>query len=329
MADIMPLFELIRFQNRCSSADADRVAAEVPLEVRLEGKPFSVIMRTPGDDEALTAGFLFSESVIRGAVDIERIEHDAPDVVNATLSRERVAIVPDALGQRRQVVMNSSCGMCGRRTLESLTVNGEPLAARWHVRTDTILSLPAMLRPAQEAFAETGGLHAAGLFDRDGQLEISAEDVGRHNAVDKVVGRMLLAGRLPLDQSLLFVSGRSSFEIVQKAFLAGIPLVGAVSAPSSLAIELARRSGITLLGFVRDGRFNSYAHHERISDFRSHDARPARGSWHVHDPDGGGRPHSRRDRDHPATARARWPCGRQDSSLWTEDHSPGTWLGSA
>jgi FdhD protein len=233
--------------------------------VRLEGHPFSVIMRTPGDDEALAAGFLFSESVIRGAADVERIEHDSPDVVNAVLSRERATIVPDVLGQRRQVVMNSSCGMCGRRTLESLTVAREPLAARWQVRADTILSLPTILRPSQQAFGETGGLHAAGLFDRDGRLELSAEDVGRHNAVDKLVGRMLLADCLPLECSLLFVSGRSSFEIVQKAFLAGIPLVGAVSAPSSLAIELALSAGITLLGFVRDGRFNSYAHHERIS----------------------------------------------------------------
>jgi FdhD protein len=162
-------------------------------------------------------------------------------------------------------MMNSSCGMCGRRTLESLTVVRDPLAARWTVHADIILSLPSILRSAQQAFSETGGLHAAGLFDRDGRLEMSAEDVGRHNAVDKLVGRRLLAGRVPLSQSLLFVSGRSSFEIVQKAFLAGIPLIGAVSAPSSLAIELARSAGITLLGFVREGRFNSYAHHDRIT----------------------------------------------------------------
>jgi FdhD protein len=143
-------------------------------------------------------------------------------------------------------------------------VNRPPLAADWTVSADVIRSLPATLRASQQVFAETGGLHAAGLFDQMGTLELSAEDVGRHNAVDKLVGRMLLAGRLPLKGSVLFVSGRSSFEIVQKAFLAGIPFLGAVSAPSSLAIELARTAGITLLGFVRDGRFNSYAHHERV-----------------------------------------------------------------
>ena len=264
MAEVVQPVDLVRFQDRHSSPGVDRVAAEVPLAVRLEGEPFSVIMRTPGGDDALTAGFLFSEGVIRGVADITRIENQSPDVVNAVLSRERAAIVPDVLGQRRRVVMNSSCGMCGRRTLESLTVNREPLPAQWTVRAETILSLPEILRPSQQAFGETGGLHAAGLFDRNGHLELSAEDVGRHNAVDKLVGRQLLLDRLPLDGSMLFVSGRSSFEIVQKAFLAGIPLVGAVSAPSSLAIELARSAGITLLGFVRDGRFNSYAHHERL-----------------------------------------------------------------
>jgi FdhD protein len=265
MADAVQGFDLVRFENRRSSAGVDRVAAEVAVEVQLDGQPFSVIMRTPGDDEALAAGFLFSEGVIRGAADLERIEHPSRDVVNAVLSPERATIVPEVLGQRRQVVMNSSCGMCGRRTLESLTVTREPLAARWDVSADMILALPTILRPSQQAFGETGGLHAAGLFDRDGRLELSAEDVGRHNAVDKLIGRMLRMERLPLDQSLLFVSGRSSFEIVQKAFLAGIPLVGAVSAPSSLAIELARSAGITLVGFVREGRFNSYAHHQRIS----------------------------------------------------------------
>ena len=183
--------------------DVDRVAAEVALEVQLEGQPFSVIMRTPGDDRALAAGFLFSESVIRSRADVERIESESPNVVNAVLSRDRAAIVPDVLGQRRQVVMNSSCGMCGRRTLESLEVDREPLNPRWSVRADIILSLPTILRPSQQAFDATGGLHAAGLFDREGRLELSAEDVGRHNAVDKLVGRMLLTDRLPLGDSLL------------------------------------------------------------------------------------------------------------------------------
>jgi FdhD protein len=156
--------------------------------------------------------------------------------------------------------------MCGRRTLESLLVNAPPLTARWKVKSEMILCLPATLRAAQPTFSETGGLHAAGLFDTEGHLELSAEDVGRHNAVDKLLGRMFLNRRMPLDHSLLFVSGRTSFEIVQKAFLGGIGLVGAVSAPSSLAIELARKTGVTLLGFVREGRFNIYSHHERLME---------------------------------------------------------------
>jgi FdhD protein len=265
MADGVQPFDVVRFDGRRSSADIDRIAAEAALEVRLEGQPFSVIMRTPGADEDLAAGFLFSESVIAEAGEIRRMETSkTPNVIDVSLAPRRAAIVPELLSQRRHVVMNSSCGLCGRRTLESLTVNRPPLAVRWTVSADIIRSWPATLRASQQAFAETGGLHAAGLFDRTGQLELSAEDVGRHNAVDKLIGRMLLGDRLPLEQSLLFVSGRSSFEIVQKAFLAGIPLVAAVSAPSSLAIELARTAGMTLLGFVRDGRFNSYAHHERV-----------------------------------------------------------------
>jgi FdhD protein len=266
MSDFVQPFDVVRFDERHSHPDVDRIAAEVALEVRLEGEPFSVIMRTPGSDRDLAAGFLFSEGVIRRPEDLDRIQAgESPNVVNVTLSRERAGAVPEFIGQRRQVVMNSSCGMCGRRTLESLTVNRPPLIVAWTVPAAIIDSLPITLRAAQKAFAETGGLHAAGLFDDRGRLELSAEDVGRHNAVDKLIGRMLLAGRLPLAQSLLFVSGRSSFEIVQKAFLAGIPLLAAVSAPSSLAVELARSAGITLLGFVRDRRFNSYAHHERIA----------------------------------------------------------------
>src|SRR5712691_893374 len=141
MADTVQPFDVVRFEDRRANPDVDRVAAEVPLEVRLEGQPFSVIMRTPGDDEALSAGFLFSESVIRSAADLERIECESIDVVNAILSRERATIVPDVLGQRRQVVMNSSCGMCGRRTLESLAVDRPPLLSRWTVRADIIVSL--------------------------------------------------------------------------------------------------------------------------------------------------------------------------------------------
>jgi FdhD protein len=245
---------------------ADQVAVEAPLEVRVNGQPFSVIMRTPGADRELTLGFLFSEGLVRGRSDVARVDLDEPNAVaNVVFGRGRADAVAEALGQRRQVAMHSSCGLCGRRSLESLEINAPPFAREWSVAAAIIDGLPATLETAQPAFAQTGGLHAAGLFDLEGQLVASAEDVGRHNAVDKLVGRMLQAGRLPLSRLLLMVSGRSSFEIVQKAWLAGIPLVGAVSAPSSLAVDLAARAGMTLLGFVRDGRFNVYAHPERVA----------------------------------------------------------------
>jgi FdhD protein len=243
----------------------DRVAAEVALEVRLNGEPFAVVMRTPGDDEALAAGFLFSEGVVTETRDIVSIATDAEaDVADVTLAPARAADVPGLLAERRQVATTSSCGMCGRRSLDLIRVDAPPLVPAWQVAPAVISSLPDALRTAQHVFDETGGLHAAGLFTRAGTIEAVAEDVGRHNAVDKLVGRALLSGRLPLSGALLCVSGRTSFEIVQKALMAGIGLVAAVSAPSSLAVELARDSGVTLLGFVRGGRFNVYAHDERI-----------------------------------------------------------------
>jgi FdhD protein len=258
--------EVLRVDTGGAASATDAVASEVALEVRLQGEPFAVIMRTPGADRDLAVGFLLSEGVIRGPADLARVEEtDSPDIINVRLSPSRADVVPALLGERRNVAMNSSCGLCGRRTLESLNVAAPPLASAWHVTRDVVLGLPHRLQPAQAVFAETGGLHAAGLFSTLGELHDSAEDVGRHNAVDKLIGRMLQANRLPLHDSLLFVSGRASFEIVQKAFAAGIPLVAAVSAPSSLAIELAHGAGITLLGFVRGDRFNVYSHADRIT----------------------------------------------------------------
>jgi FdhD protein len=265
MPDAFQLIDIVRVEDQRSRRATDRAAAEVPLEVRLNGQPFSVIMRTPGADQELAVGFLFSEGIVSRACEIEHIETNDPlNIVDVVLPASRASEIPKLLEQRRSVVMNASCGLCGRPTLESAGLDGRALAAGWAVTAEMVSRLPACLRQAQRAFAETGGIHAAGLFDLDANLETIAEDVGRHNAVDKVVGRMVQLGRLPLERSLLFVSGRSSFEIVQKAFLAGIPFVAAVSAPSSLAIELARTVGITLLGFVRDGNFNIYAHEERI-----------------------------------------------------------------
>ena len=256
-------FDVLRVSARDSGPDRDRVAVELPLEVRLNSEPFSVIMRTPGDDRHLALGFLLSESVIGSVDEIERVDLDeVENVVNIWIAPGRVT---EVLGQRRQVAMNSSCGMCGRRSLESLAVDAKPFLVDWQVSEGVVLSLPAALSQLQSAFAETGGLHAAGLFTLNGVIDASAEDVGRHNAVDKILGRMLSERRLPCDRSMLVVSGRSSFEIVQKAWIGGIRMIAAVSAPSSLAIDLAREAGMTLLGFVRDGRFNIYAGAERVA----------------------------------------------------------------
>jgi FdhD protein len=255
--------DVVRVGGAADETVRDRVAVEAPLEVRLNGESFSVIMRTPGTDCELAIGFLFTEGVVRTAADVVEVAADG-DMIDVTLAPDRALSLPEWLGSRRQVTMNSSCGMCGRRTLESLEVDAPPLPVSWTISAARVAALPAALRDRQSAFSETGGLHAAGLFRSDGTLEAAAEDVGRHNAVDKLIGRMLLASRLPLSGSLLFVSGRSSFEIVQKAFLGGIPLVAAVSAPSSLAVDLADRCGITLLGFVREDRFNVYSHENRL-----------------------------------------------------------------
>lgn len=259
--------------NGDGASDAsDVAAAEEPLEVRLHGKPFAVIMRTPGLDRELAAGFLLSEGVIRSAADLGAVEHcrhpdhaDAHNVVDAYLVGDAASSVTARLDDRRRVTTTSACGLCGRTTIESLRVRAAALEADVVFGRDLVASLPDRLRAHQGIFDETGGLHAAGLFTSDGVCDAAAEDVGRHNAVDKAIGAMLLQDRLPLRGRALVVSGRASYEIVQKAWLAGIGLVCAVSAPSSLAIDLALESGITLLGFVRDGSFNIYAHAERVA----------------------------------------------------------------
>ncbi len=266
IADAVRACRVTRLEDGRATVAMDHVAAEAPLEVRLNGEAFSVIMRTPGADGDLVAGFLFSESVISDLADVEAMAPGAGDSFAVTLSANRTRELPDLLSGRRQVTMNSSCGMCGRRNIESLHVTGPAVGTdtAWTVAPSALLAMPATLRAAQAAFAETGGLHAAGLFDCTGRLETSAEDVGRHNAVDKLIGRMWLAGRLPLTDRVLFVSGRLSFEIVQKALLAGIRVIGAVSAPSSLAVDLGVENGLTLVGFVRDGRCNIYSGESRV-----------------------------------------------------------------
>jgi FdhD protein len=262
---------LVRVATAGFRDERDRVAVEEPMEVRVNGAPFAVIMRTPGADRELAAGFLLAEDVIRGGDELATIEYcedaeqDAREnTLNVTVVGGAVERLSRRLDDRRQVTMTASCGLCGRRTIESLRQRMPSANGRWTVDAQIVRSLPATLRQAQNVFETTGGLHAAGLFSLDGSLQLIAEDVGRHNAVDKVVGRRLLEDALPLDRSMLVVSGRTSFELVQKALLAGIPLVAAVSAPSSLAIDLAAEAGVTLCGFVRGDTFNVYAHPERI-----------------------------------------------------------------
>ena len=249
----------------------DRVAAEEPMEVRVAGpgaapQSVAVIMRTPGHDFELAAGFLFTEGVIGGREDVGGIdycrlpaEEQRYNVVTVTLTR---SFDPEAV--RRNVYASSSCGVCGKASLDSLRVRCPAIGPGPVVAVSTIVELPGALRRTQRIFDQTGGLHAAGLFDAEGSLRSVREDVGRHNAVDKLVGQALLEERQPLADHVLLVSGRVGFEIVQKAAMAAIPIVCAVSAPSSLAVETAAELGMTVVGFVRGGGFNVYTGTERI-----------------------------------------------------------------
>jgi FdhD protein len=245
------------------------------MEIRVAGpgqeaSPIAVTMRTPGGDFELAAGFLFTEGLIAGPEDVEAVAYcelpDEEQEYNVVTVRLRRPI--DAERLRRNFFATSSCGVCGKAALDDVEVRCAPASPGPVVAASMISSLPDRLRETQRIFDETGGLHAAGLFDAEGNLEVVREDVGRHNAVDKVVGRALLERRLPLSGSILQVSGRLSFEIVQKAAVAGVPIVSAVSAPSSLAVDAGRRLGLTVAGFVRDGALNVYAHPERIDPDR-------------------------------------------------------------
>lgn len=272
---------LVRVNAGARYPDRDVVAVEEPMEVRVNGASFAVIMRTPGADAELAAGFLLAEDVVRSADELAAVavcddegeaggEEGRGNTVNATVTGEAVERLGARLAERRQVTMTAACGLCGRRTIESLRTRAAAVAGRWQVPAAVIAALPDRLRTAQRAFRDTGGLHAAGLFDRGGRLIDVAEDVGRHNAVDKIVGRALIEGRLPLDEGILLVSGRTSYELVQKALLAGIPLIAAISAPSSLAVALAAEAGITLCGFVRGESCNVYAHPQRVTASLKH-----------------------------------------------------------
>jgi FdhD protein len=235
----------------------DRVAVEEPLEIRIGGEPVAVTMRTPGHDEELALGFCLSEGLRPiGAALPDDLTANAVDVAAPDFDPGRI---------RRSFYTTSSCGVCGKGALEAVAVEAPPVESDLRVPAALVAALPDRLREAQAGFAATGGLHATGLFAEDGTLLHVREDVGRHNAMDKVVGRAFLDGLLPLSRSLLAVSGRLSFELVQKAAVAGCPVLVAVGAPSSLAVELAEAQGVTLCGFVRDGRATVYSVPERIA----------------------------------------------------------------
>jgi FdhD protein len=263
--------DVVRVDLQAGVVARDVTATEEPLEIRLGGRPFVVIMRTPGQDRHLAAGFLLSEQIVRTPGEISAMRYcteddgrDAASVLNVWLDGDAAVRAQVAMAGRRHVTANSACGVCGRRSIDDLLEGSQRVEAALKVFRGVIAGLPTALRAAQQTFELTGGLHAAGIFTRDGVLVRVAEDVGRHNAVDKVFGAELLAGRVPLGDRLLFVSGRTSFEIIQKAVVAGVPVVASVSAPSSLAITLAREANVTLLGFVRGTTFNIYSGAERI-----------------------------------------------------------------
>ncbi|GHB61949.1 sulfurtransferase FdhD [Streptomyces viridiviolaceus] len=263
---------VLRVREGLASPRPDTLAAEEPMEIRVGGRPLTVTMRTPGDDFDLAAGFLVSEGVVHDADAVAGIRYCAGatadggntyNVVDVVLSRGVAAPGPSL---ERNFYTTSSCGLCGKASLDAVRTQ-----AAWSVAEDplrigpeTLAALPDRLRAAQRVFDSTGGLHAAGLFSADGELLCLREDVGRHNAVDKVVGHALRSGLLPLRETVLMVSGRASFELVQKAVMAGIPVLAAVSAPSSLAVDLAAESGLTLIGFLRGASMNVYTGAERV-----------------------------------------------------------------
>jgi FdhD protein len=248
----------------------DYLAAEEPLEIRVGDEPLSVTMRTPGHDRELAAGFLFTEGLIQNREQIVKLESAEPqdgtnrgNVIQAELAPDGA---PDFVKMKRHFFAASSCGICGKASIDS--IRSRLLAAPnpdFRLDAELLVRMPDALRSSQDVFQRTGGLHAAALFDPHGRLLMLREDIGRHNAVDKVIGWALLEGHVPLSDSVLLVSGRGGFEIVQKAIIAGVPVVASVSAPSSLAVQLARELRLTLIGFLRGRRFVIYAGEERVA----------------------------------------------------------------
>jgi FdhD protein len=242
----------------------DEVAIEEPLEIRISDEAVATTMRTPGNDEELCAGFLLSEGIVRNRADLHALSSTAENVISVELAPN---VKFAAAAAQRFGTISTSCGLCGKKSIEFILQHFSPIdfaKDQTGIAEDTLLHLPNKLRDAQGNFARTGGIHAAGIFDVAGNVLIVREDVGRHNAVDKVIGRAFLDDLLPLREHVLVVSGRSSLEIVQKALAARIPIVAAVSAPSSLAVNFARECGQTLIGFLRPPTFNVYSHIQRI-----------------------------------------------------------------
>jgi FdhD protein len=247
---------LLQHRPTGTTAIGDQVAVEEPLEIRLDGHPVAVVMRTPGHDDELAAGFLVTEGIVSTVAQLRKIEPRPEENRVLVFLADGVAV--DLGRLTRHLFTGSSCGLCGKATLEAIFTDFPPIERGTEIPDDVLLAAPAKLRAAQATFETTGGLHAAGIFSADGELLVLREDIGRHNAVDKVIGHALLNG-IDLQSTLLLVSGRLSFEIMQKALAARIPAVAAISAPSSLAVEFARKSGQTLIGFLRPPVFNRYS----------------------------------------------------------------------
>ncbi|MBZ0116509.1 MAG: formate dehydrogenase accessory sulfurtransferase FdhD [Sandaracinaceae bacterium] len=255
---------------RDGTRELDQLAVEEPLEIRLAGDTLAITMRTPGDDASLAVGYLFAEGVVTSLADVGSVAHcgrpgdDGYGNVIEVTPGPGARIDPSRLdGTRRASVTSSACGICGRRSIDDLLERIPSAPRQAYLRRSIVAESPSILARSQEHFRTTGGLHASAALDHDGNVIAAAEDVGRHNALDKVVGMLLYASRLD-DAALMVVSGRVGFEIVQKVAVARIPVLAAVGAPTSLAVELAERGGITLAAFVRDARFNVYAHPERV-----------------------------------------------------------------
>jgi FdhD protein len=261
-----------KVEGDSSSPFQDLLAVEEPLEIRLGDKSISITMRTPGNDFELAAGFLFTEGILQHADQIREIRWshhtngNPRQLGNSVTVELNPGVEVDLDRLERHFYTTSSCGVCGKASIEAIDMQGCPVLPRSSpiFQSSVIHLLPEALRRAQPVFERTGGLHAAALFSSEGTLQLLREDVGRHNAVDKLIGAEMLAGHTPLGSRLIFVSSRASFELVQKALMAGIPILAAVGAPSSLAVETAQRFNLTLLGFVRDNRFNIYSGASRI-----------------------------------------------------------------